>query len=107
MWGCKMINIVNVGIKYDDQRQITALEIKLKSFTKDENERHFLIATVSAAFFKTTLLQDVGKKMNVALGNRNDIVNLTIRFKDNTLTLHDIANFVDAFQKAVDETKLF
>ena len=50
-----MINIVHVEYRCNDQREINALQIKLKSFkSKDEDNvltGHYLAATISSAFF--------------------------------------------------------
>lgn len=104
-----MINIINVDIHCDDKRKITAVEVKLKSFKNGKTlSGHPLLATVSTAFFKTTLLTDEGQYLKTALDpKRNNIVDLIIPLKQsNDLTLADIANFLDAFQKALDETNL-
>ena len=106
-----MINIVHVNIHCDDQRKITAVELKLKSLTKEgetDMVGHTLVATVSAAFFKTTLLTDAGKSLETAINpKRNNIVNMTIRIANDNLTLADVGRFADAFQEALDNTKLF
>ena len=105
-----MINIVHVDIHLDDERNITAVEMKLKSLedNKPELSGHPLIATVSAAFYKTTLLTDFGKSLTTELNpNRSNIINLTVSLKENTMTYEDVGKFVDYFQKALDETKLF
>ncbi|MBQ9485053.1 hypothetical protein IJU85_03060 [Candidatus Saccharibacteria bacterium] len=107
-----MINIVHVEYRCDDQREINALQIKLKSFkSKDEDNvltGHYLAATISSAFFKTTLLTDEGKSLKtIPNPKRNNIVDLVIDLKDNKLSFKDVALFLDAFQKAIDETNLF
>ena len=105
-----MINVIHLNVHYNDTRSITALEIKLKSF---ENggvlTGQALATTVSMALSQTTLLQDTGKSLKIVLNpKRNNVVDLIITMKkNNTLTAHDIANFMDHFQKAIDETKLF
>lgn len=105
----KIINIVHVDIHYDDNREITAVDIKLKAMEGTRLNSHEFTATVSAAFFKTTLLTDVGAALQIKpSANRCNIINLYICLKEqNKLALHDVANFVDAFQKAVDDTHLF
>ena len=107
-----MINIVHVDIHCNDEREITAVEIKVKSFTEKEREalsRNLLAATVSAAFFKTTLLADVGKSLKTILDpKRDNVLDLFISLEESSgLTYRDIANFADALQKALDETSLF
>ncbi|MBQ5812058.1 hypothetical protein IIW29_00570 [Candidatus Saccharibacteria bacterium] len=90
---------------------ITAIEIKLKSFTEEDGEAlsgHPLIATVSAAFFKTTLLTDVGKSLKTVLNpKRSNVVNLIVTLKETQLSFEDVARFTEALQKALDETSLF
>ena len=106
-----MINIVHIDIHCNDQRTITAIEIKLKSFTEEDGEAlsgHPLIATVSAAFFKTTLLTDVGKSLKTVLNpKRSNVVNLIVTLKETQLSFEDVARFTEALQKALDETSLF
>lgn len=105
-----MINIIHVNVHYNDARNITALEIKLKSLEKSGVLiGQALVTTVSMALSQTTLLQDTGKNLKIVIDpKRNNIVDLIITMKkNNTLTAHDVANFQDHFQKAIDETKLF
>ena len=107
-----MINIVHVEYHCNDQRKISALQVKLKFFKSDKEDKiltgHYLAATVSAAFFKTTLLTDEGKSLRtIPNSKRGNIVDLFLDFKENKLTYTDIAKFLDAFQKALDETNLF
>ena len=106
-----MINIVHIDIHCNDQRTITAIEIKLKSFTEEDGEAlsgHPLIATVSAAFFKTTLLTDVGKSLKTVLNpKRSNVVNLIVTLKETQLSFEDVARFTEALQTALDETSLF
>ena len=107
-----MINIVHVEYRCDDQRRITALQVKLKSFKNKEDDKvltgHYLAATISAAFFKTTLLTDEGKSLKtIPNPERNNIIDLVINLKDNKLSFKDVALFLEAFQKAIDETDLF
>ena len=104
-----MVNIVHIDIHCDDDRKITAIEIKLKYVNKEDESvlsGQTLVATVSAAFFKTTLLVDVGKSLKITPGKRDDIVNLTVRI-DGDLKFEDVARFSEALQNALDETKLF
>ena len=108
-----MINIVHVEYHLNDKRNISAIEVKLKSFkTIDSEDKvlsgHYLAATISAAFFKTTLLTDVGKSLRtIPNPNRSNVIDLFIDLKENSLTYNDVARFLDAFQKALDETNLF
>ena len=107
-----MINIVHVDIHCNDEREITAVEIKLKSFSKDDEaplSKNLLAATVSAAFFKTTLLADVGKSLKTVLDpKRDNVIDLFVSLEENNkLTYRDIANFTNALQKAIDNTSLF
>ena len=105
-----MINIVHLDIHCNDRRVITAIEIKLKSFKDDHDalSGQSLVATISVAFFKTTLLTDVGKSLEIKMNpKRKNIVDLMINLeKENDLTLEDVARFSDALQKAIDETKI-
>ena len=108
----KSVNVVNLDIHYNDNRRITAVDIKLKSTALDSERKltgHELVATVSAGFFRTTLLTNSGGKLEVKPNeSRNDIVNLIVSFEeDNDLTVIDIANFITAFQYATDEVNLF
>ena len=104
-----MINIVHIEVNCNDKRKVTSISLKLKRFKNgSELNEHQLVATVSAAFYKTTLLADAGKALKTALNpKRSDIINLIITFKDNNLAPQDISNFINAFQNALDETSLF
>ena len=61
------------------------------------------------AFTKTTLLRDEDNKgfLINPEPKRKNIANLRIRLGDNTLKRLDIANFLDALQRALDETSIF
>lgn len=101
-----MINIVHVEVSCDDKRTITAIAVKIKSSHKIEP--HELVATISAAFYKTTLLSDVGKSLKTQLNpKRHDVVDIIVTLKENRLTQVDVGNFIEAFQKALDETTIF
>lgn len=106
-----MLNIVHDETHYNDERKITAIEVKVKSVAEEGKESlvgNSLWGTVSDAFYKTTLLSDVGTSLRtVPNQNRKDIVDLIVDIKDDTLSRNDVANFVNAFQKALDETSLF
>ena len=105
-----MINIVHVDINCNDERRIMSIELKLKSLGNTLTI-HQLIATVSSAFFKTTLLADEGGTLKTAINKkRKNVVDLTISFnKENNLKPNDIANFIDVLQEAIDvsEKSLF
>ena len=107
-----MLNIVHDETHYNDQRKITAIEVKVKSIAEKEGENltnNSLWATVSDAFYETTLLLDVGTSLRtVPNKNRKNIVNLIVDIDDdNALKRNDVSNFIDAFQKALDNTNLF
>ena len=104
-----MINIVHTEINCNDKRQITSVRLKLKHFKDGDSLTEYqLVAIVSAAFYKTTLLVDEGKELTTTLDpKRKNIVDLTITLKKNDLTPQDICNFLVAFQQAMDNTKLF
>lgn len=106
-----MINVIHINLHYDDHRNITALEVKLKFIKNDDDSElseHRLVATVSAAFCRTTLLANEGKSLTIKSNpNRDNIVNLSITFKENNMGLCDIANFIQAFQSELDTTSLF
>lgn len=106
-----MINIIHVNIHCNDRRKITAVEVKLKSFKEESKPAlsgHPLVATVSAAFYNTTLLTDVGKQLITELNpKRTDIVNLTVRLKETDLAFEDVSKFVEYLQKSLDNTHLF
>ena len=100
-----MINIVHVNIHCNDERKITAIEAKLKS--KNDLSGHPLLATISAAFFKTTLLDDSGDALQIVPNpERKDIVNLVVTIKRDGLSFEDVARFLEALQKALDETSI-
>ncbi len=102
-----MINIVHVNIHCDDNRNITAVEVKLKSI--EDLSGHPLVATISSAFFQTTLLFDSGNALQIIPNpDRKDIVDFIVSVKEgNKLSFIDVANFLSAFQKALDTTTIF
>lgn len=106
-----MVNIIHVNIHCNDRRKITAVEVKLKSFKEEDKPAlsgHPLVATVSAAFYKTTLLTDVGKQLITKLNpKRADIIDLIVYLKENSITFEDVSKFVEYLQKSLDETNLF
>lgn len=106
-----MVNIVHIDTHFDDKRNITAIDIKLKLFEEGDKKPlsgHELVATISAAFFKTTLLTDAGKALNIVPNpDRHDIVDLSISLRENDLAFEDIAKFATALQNALDDTSLF
>ena len=101
-----MINIVHINTHCNDDRKITKIEVKLKSI--NDLSGHPLLATISAAFFKTTLLTDAGDALQILPNlDRKDIVNLEVSIKDNlNLSFEDIARFLEAFQEAIDRTTI-
>lgn len=105
-----MINVVHVDVNCNDARKITSLELKLK-FIETETDKlnsHIFTAQISMAFFKTTLLEDAGKCLKIiANPKRPCIINMVIDLEKDNLTCHDVANFLEAFQKALDETKVY
>ena len=108
-----MINIVHSDIHCDDDRKITAIDIKLKSVRGADDFMllgHQFSATVSGAFFKTTLFSDVSKSLSLNRDvKRNDIIDLEISIdKDDPVQLSfaDVANFLKAFQEALDTIDL-
>ena len=101
------INIVHIEVHLDDQRRITALEIKIKS-EKDSVTGNSLLATVSTAFYETTLLVDEGRSLKTILDKkRKNVVDLIIDLEGSNIELEDVANFIKAFEKAIDKTELF
>lgn len=106
-----MINIVHLDVYYSDQREITAIEMKLKSLENAEGGKalsgHPLNATVSAAFFYTTLLDDAGTNFRLTPDpERGHVIDLKVNFFKRDLTLNDVNRFIEAFQKALDTTEL-
>ncbi len=102
-----MNNIVHVEVYCDDKRNITAVAVKVKHFG-EKIEPHAFVATVSAAFYRTTLLSDVGKSLKTELNpKRHDVVDLIVTLKKNSIKQVDVGNFLEAFQNALDETNLF
>ena len=106
-----MINIVHLDIYYSDQREITAIEMKLKSFDDEKGGKalsgHPLNATVSAAFFSTTLLDDAGTNFRLTPDpERGHVIDLKVNFFKKDLTLTDVNRFIEAFQNALDNTSL-
>ncbi|MBQ2622732.1 hypothetical protein IJG12_00160 [Candidatus Saccharibacteria bacterium] len=101
-----MINIVNCVIRFNDKREITGIELKLKAIPeeKENEEKHHLVARASAAFYATTLFGDTGKSLRTTLNpRRNDVVDLRVSLKENELSLSDVARFVEAYQRELDE----
>lgn len=99
-----------MDIHCNNEREITAIDIKLRSFNSTLSG-HQLTATISAAFFKTTLLTDAGGVLNISLNaQRSDVVDITIDLRESKkeihLTFEDIAHFMSAFQEALDSTHL-
>ena len=102
-----MINIVHINIHFNDERNITALELKMKAIPEEQGnrDRQHLVARVSAAFYSTTLFSDIGKTLKTTLNpKRNDVVNLFVSFEKNNLTLEDISRFIHSYQEALDNS---
>ena len=106
-----MVNVVHVEYHLDDRRTIRKLEIKIKSFRQQNDEKtlsgHPLAATIGNAFFRTTLLTDENAAFEVKPNpKRGDIFDVLVSFEKNNLTYRDISNFLEAFQEAMDNTNL-
>ena len=103
-----MINIVHHETHYDDNRNITAVEIKLKSCPQEEvnEDRQHLVARASAAFYSMEFFSEYGRTMETNLdAERRDIVDLFITLnKDNGLTRKKIADILDEFEHKLDES---
>ena len=101
-----MVSIIHINTHFNDNRGITALEVKLKYIQKESEKEQdqYLVAAICKAFYDTTLLPNEGKRFNICVNpKRPDIVNLNIKFKENSMTIMDIANFINTFQQALDE----
>ena len=102
-----MVNIIHVDIHCDDERKITAVEIKLKSCPEEEvneNSQH-LVARASAAFYSLSLFSEFGKTLKTQLNpKRKNIMNITVTLRENELSFEDVARFIDAFQEALDDS---
>ncbi len=101
-----MINIVNLVVRYDDNRKITGIELKLKAIPEESenDDTQHLVARVSAAFHASTLFGETGKSLKTTLNPRRDnVVNLDVSLKENDLALADIAEFVEKYQKELNE----
>lgn len=106
-----MVNIVHIDVNCDDFGKITSLEMKLKDVPREGEqplEGQLLPATASSAFFKTTLLTDVGKFVKTVVNpKRKNIVNVIVALSDeNDISITDVANFIMAFQMGLDDTHL-
>ena len=60
-----MINIVNLVVRYNDNRKITGIELKLKAIPEESenDDTQHLVARVSAAFHASTLFGETGKSL--------------------------------------------
>ena len=58
-----MINIVNLVVRYNDNRKITGIELKLKAIPEESenDDKQHLVARVSAAFHASKLFGETGK----------------------------------------------
>ena len=102
-----MINIVHLNVHFNDERRITAIDIKLKAIPeeKENKDQHNLVARVSAAFFATTLFTDDGASLKTKLNpKRKDVVDLNISLKENDLNFEDITKFIRYLQKELDNS---
>ena len=103
-----MINIVHYEVHFDDNRRITAVEIKLKSCPQEQvnEEQQHLVARTSAAFYALDLFSNYGKKMETNIDVcRRDIVDMFISFKkNNPLSVEDLARYILEFQMKLDES---
>ena len=96
-----MINIVNVVIRYDDERRVTAVKLKFKT-VGGESEA---LTKVMMAFAKTSLATSE-RELSVARDpKRSDIVNFRVSLANNN-TARDISEFVDTLQTLIDETRV-
>lgn len=104
-----MVNIINEQRHYDDNRRIRAVSCKVKYIPEKGKPTlfgHKLLATVNAAFYKTTLQYDERGQLSTSLGKRREVVDLTVRLpKRSNLTREDTDEFFKAFQKALDDTE--
>ena len=103
-----MINIVHHEVHFDDNRGITAVEIKLKSCPEEEinEDCQHLVARVSAAFYALDFFSDYGKKMETNLDQeRRDIVDIFVTLrKQNGLDLAELAKYIIEFQNELDQS---
>lgn len=96
-----MINIVNVVIRYDDERRVTAVKLKFKT-VGGESEA---LTRIMMAFAKTSLATSE-RELSVARDpKRSDIVNFRVSLANNN-TAKDISEFVDTLQTLIDETRV-
>ena len=96
-----MINIVNVVIRYDDERRVTAVKLKFKT-VGGESEA---LTRIMMAFAKTSLATSE-RELSVARDpKRSDIVNFRVSLANNN-TARDISEFVDTLQTLIDETRV-
>ena len=102
-----MINIVHHEVHFDDNRSITAVEIKLKSCPEEKvnEECQHLVARVSSAFYALDLFSDYGKKIETNLDiKRKNIVDIFVTLrKDNDLDIVELAEYIKEFQKELDK----
>ena len=101
-----MLNIVHWEVSCDDNKTITAIEVKIKAIEEDENVMKHLVTNILLAFSNTTLVDDVGKGVHIHRdedGNRKDIADLKVKLeKENSITNEDASKFIDAFQNSLD-----
>ena len=100
-----MINIVNFNVHCDDKRMVKAIDVKFKAIENGGSviSSNRLVSKISLAFANTTLMEDEGNSMRIAMDeNRNNIADLFIKLKPNELTFEDVSNFISALQYALD-----
>lgn len=100
-----MINIIDVHIHYDDNKQITAVDVKFKSRPEEEinQNNQNLIARISAAFNSLDFFSKYGKTFKMEPNpKRQNVVNLQMKLWENQLTSKDIGTFIDSLQKKLE-----
>ena len=100
-----MITIVHHEVHKDDKRMIQTLEVKFKADQDSANS--LLTSHVAMALAETTIMHDNGNNLRISIDEeRKNIVDLMIKFKENTLSYKDIANFLEALQDALDNPSI-
>lgn len=101
-----MIRIIHYSVSLDDDTNITSIELKFKHIQKEDNREEYpLLTSISMAFCKSTLLEDVGKAFKLSTNpRRKDIANMTINLKQSQLSNVDIGNFVTYFQDVLSQS---
>ena len=102
-----MVNIIHLDVHFDDNRKITAVEVKLKACPEEEvNESsQHLVARVSSAFYAMDFFSDYGKTIKTTLNpKRTDVVDILVTLKENNLNLQNISKYVEEFQEKLDSS---